>query len=63
MDDVDAAVRYENDRAAYHVPATPQVPCWFVDENSLGVAKAHAYVRGDVTWPGTTRRPGTCGGR
>ena len=25
---------------------------WFVDENSLGVAKALAYVRDDVTWPG-----------
>jgi len=23
-----------------------------LDENSLGVAKALAYVRGDVTWPG-----------
>lgn len=25
---------------------------WFFDENSLGVARALSYVRGDVTWPG-----------
>ena len=34
------------------MPATTQPPRWFFDENSLGVAKALAYVRGDVTWPG-----------
>jgi PIN like domain len=39
------------------VPATSQVPRWFVDENSLGVAKALAYVRGDVTWPGAPGGP------
>jgi PIN like domain len=39
------------------VPATPQIPRWFVDENSLGVAKALAYVRGDVTWPGAPGGP------
>jgi hypothetical protein len=39
------------------VPATPQVARWFIDENSLGVAKALAYVRGDITWPGATDGP------
>lgn len=39
------------------MPATPQIPHWFVDENSLGVAKALAYVRGDVTWPGAPDGP------
>jgi PIN like domain len=39
------------------VPATPQLPRWFVDENSLGVAKALTYVRGDVTWPGAPGGP------
>jgi PIN like domain len=39
------------------VPAAPQAPRWFVDENSLGVAKALAYVRGDVTWPGAPGGP------
>jgi hypothetical protein len=29
-----------------------QPPRWFFDENSLGVAKALCYVRGDITWPG-----------
>lgn len=40
-----------------NVPATPQAPRWFIDENSLGVAKALAYVRGDVTWPGAPGGP------
>lgn len=39
------------------MPATPQIPRWFVDENSLGVAKALAYVRGDLTWPGAPGGP------
>jgi hypothetical protein len=39
------------------VPATLQSPRWFVDENSLGVAKALAYVRGDVPWPGAPAGP------
>ena len=39
------------------MPAAPQAPRWFVDENSLGVAKALAYVRGDVTWPGAPGGP------
>jgi hypothetical protein len=39
------------------VPAAPQIPRWFVDENSLGVAKALAYVRGDVPWPGAPAGP------
>jgi hypothetical protein len=34
------------------VPATVQNPRWFFDENSIGVAQALQYVRGDVTWPG-----------
>jgi hypothetical protein len=34
------------------VPANHQPPRWFFDENSLGVAQALQYVRGDVTWPG-----------
>lgn len=34
------------------MPAAAQPVRWFVDENSLGVAKALAYVRGDITWPG-----------
>lgn len=40
-----------------HVPATTQRARWFVDENSLGVAKALAYVRGDITWPGAPDGP------
>jgi PIN like domain len=43
------------------VPATPQVARWFVDENSLGVAKALAYVRGDITWPGAPDGPVSAG--
>jgi hypothetical protein len=39
------------------VPAAPQTPRWFLDENSLGVAKALAYVRGDITWPGAPDGP------
>lgn len=39
------------------MPADPQAPRWFVDENSLGVAKALAYVRGDITWPGAPDGP------
>lgn len=39
------------------MPAAPQLPRWFVDENSLGVAKALAYVRGDITWPGAPDGP------
>ncbi|MCY7343483.1 MAG: hypothetical protein LH603_17040 [Pseudonocardia sp.] len=39
------------------MPAAPQAPRWFVDENSLGVAKALAYVRGDITWPGAPDGP------
>lgn len=39
------------------MPAQPQAPRWFLDENSLGVAKALAYVRGDVTWPGAPSGP------
>ncbi len=39
------------------MPAAPQDHRWFVDENSLGVAKALAYVRGDVTWPGAPGGP------
>jgi hypothetical protein len=34
------------------VPATVKQPRWFFDENSIGVAQALQYVRGDVTWPG-----------
>jgi PIN domain-containing protein len=34
------------------VPTAVQARCWFFDENSIGVAKALHYVRGDVTWPG-----------
>jgi len=34
------------------VAAAIQAPRWFFDENSIGVAKALQYVRGDVTWPG-----------
>lgn len=40
-----------------HVPATTQPARWFIDENSLGVAKALAYVRGDITWPGAPGGP------
>ena len=39
------------------MPATQHVARWFVDENSLGVAKALAYVRGDITWPGAPDGP------
>lgn len=39
------------------MPGTPQPLRWFLDENSLGVAKALAYVRGDVTWPGAPGGP------
>jgi hypothetical protein len=39
------------------VPAAAQPVRWFVDENSLGVAKALAYVRGDITWPGAPDGP------
>lgn len=39
------------------MPATTQPARWFVDENSLGVAKALAYVRGDITWPGAPGGP------
>lgn len=39
------------------MPAAPQTLRWFVDENSLGVAKALAYVRGDITWPGAPDGP------
>jgi hypothetical protein len=39
------------------VPATQHVARWFVDENSLGVAKALTYVRGDITWPGAPDGP------
>ena len=39
------------------MPAATQPARWFVDENSLGVAKALAYVRGDVTWPGAPDGP------
>ncbi len=39
------------------MPAAQQTPRWFVDENSLGVVKALAYVRGDVTWPGAPDGP------
>jgi hypothetical protein len=34
------------------VPTAAHAPRWFFDENSIGVAKALQYVRGDVTWPG-----------
>ena len=34
------------------MPTAIQAPRWFFDENSIGVAKALQYVRGDVTWPG-----------
>lgn len=34
------------------MPARTQTPRWFFDENSIGVAQALQYVRGDVTWPG-----------
>jgi hypothetical protein len=34
------------------VPARLQTFRWFFDENSIGVARALQYVRGDVTWPG-----------
>jgi hypothetical protein len=34
------------------MPALPQKPRWFLDENSLGVAQALQHVRGDITWPG-----------
>jgi PIN like domain len=43
------------------VPATPQAARRFVDENSLGVAKALAYVRGDITWPGAPDGPVSAG--
>jgi hypothetical protein len=46
VSDVEAAVRYENDRVAR--PRAPPFPR-LVDENSLGVAKALAYVRGYIT--------------
>lgn len=39
------------------MPATTQLARWFIDENSLGVAKALAYVRGDITWPGAPGGP------
>ena len=31
------------------MPIAIQAPRWFFDENSIGVAKALQYVRGDVT--------------
>lgn len=34
------------------MPTSIRTPRWFFDENSIGVAKALQYVRGDVTWPG-----------
>lgn len=34
------------------MPAAPRTHRRLVDENSLGVAKALAYVRGDITLPG-----------
>lgn len=34
------------------MPTAAQAPRWFFDENSIGVARALQYVRGDVTWPG-----------
>ena len=34
------------------MPAAVLDPRWFFDENSIGVAQALQYVRGDVTWPG-----------
>lgn len=34
------------------MPTAAEAPRWFFDENSIGVAKALQYVRGDVTWPG-----------
>lgn len=34
------------------MPREDRPPRWFLDENSIGVAKALSYVRGDVTWPG-----------
>lgn len=34
------------------MPARLQTPRWFFDENSIGVAHALQYVRGDITWPG-----------
>lgn len=34
------------------MPTSVQTSRWFFDENSIGVAKALQYVRGDVTWPG-----------
>jgi len=43
------------------VPAAAQPARWFVDENSDGVAKALAYVRGDITWPGAPKGPVTAG--
>lgn len=39
------------------MPTASQATRWFVDENSLGVAKALAYVRGDITWPGAPGGP------
>lgn len=39
------------------MPATPQLSRWFIDEDSLGVAKALQHVRGDITWPGATDGP------
>ena len=43
------------------MPAPSRSPRWFVDENSVGVAKALAYVRGDVTWPGAPGGPVAAG--
>lgn len=34
-----------------------------MDENSLGVAKALQFVRGDVTWPGAPNGPVAAGAR
>ncbi|MGQ0479729.1 MAG: hypothetical protein ACT4O0_01670 [Pseudonocardia sp.] len=34
------------------MPAQIQPARWFFDENSIGVAQALQYVRGDITWPG-----------
>lgn len=39
------------------MPAALQTHRWFVDENSFGVAKALAHVRGDITWPGAPAGP------
>ena len=39
------------------MPAPAQSPHWFMDENSLGPAKALQHVRGDITWPGAPGGP------